>query len=79
MYYNVLAERVRYFKEKKEGATRVSKIFDEVREEGREEGQMEQLVNSVGQLMKNLQVDLAEACRLLGTTQEKYEQAKALL
>ena len=37
MHYSVLAERVRYFKENEKGVTTMSEIWDEVREEGKEE------------------------------------------
>lgn len=41
MYHQVLAERVRFFKEDKEGVRIVSSVFQEVRDEGRKEGRAE--------------------------------------
>ena len=41
MNYKVLADRVRYFKEDKEGMKSMSKLGDEWRREGREEGRRE--------------------------------------
>lgn len=50
----------------------------EGRAEGREAGHLETLFQSVEQVMKNLSVELAEACRILGITPEEYEKAKAI-
>lgn len=41
MYYGILSERVRHFKETEEGVAAMCKIFEEVRAEGREEGREE--------------------------------------
>ena len=47
--------------------------------QGRTEGRMENLLKSVQEVMKNLSVDLTEACRILGITIEEYESAKAMV
>ena len=78
MYYNELKRSMRYFKETKEGTDKMSTIMEELRVEGREEGKAESLLQSVEQIMKNLSVDLAEACRILGISLEVYEKAKEL-
>ena len=41
MYYQVLADRVRYFKEDEEGVDAMCSAFQEVRQEGRQEGRKE--------------------------------------
>ncbi|NSH56110.1 nuclease, partial [Anaerostipes hadrus] len=41
MNYDVLAERVSFFKEKKEGVNEMCEILDEVKEEGKNEGRLE--------------------------------------
>ena len=41
MNYDVLAERVSFFKEKKEGVNQMCEILDEVKEEGKNEGRLE--------------------------------------
>lgn len=60
-----------------------------IREEGREEGysagqqegyhtgDAERMIISVEQIMKNLQTDIPEACRLIGVSVEEYQKAKA--
>lgn len=78
MYYNELKERVRYFKETKEGTATMGRISDELREEGKQVGDAARLTKSIEQIMKNLSLDLTEACRALGITPEEYERAKAL-
>ncbi len=43
---------------------------------GRQEGNAIRLIQSIEQVMKNLTVDLSEACRILGITLDEYEKAK---
>ena len=78
MYYNELKVSMKYFKETKKGTDKMSTIMEELRIEGREEGKAESLLQSVEQIMKNLSVDLAEACRILGISLKEYEKAKEL-
>ena len=78
MYYNELKRSMKYFKETKEGTEKMSAIMEELRIEGREEGKAESLLQSVEQIMKNLSVDLADACRILGISLKEYEKAKEL-
>ena len=74
MYYNELKVSMKYFKETKEGTDKMSAIMEELRAEGKAES----LLQSVEQIMKNLSVDLAEACRILGISLKEYEKAKEL-
>ena len=74
MYYNELKVSMKYFKETKEGTDKMSTIMEELRAEGKAES----LLQSVEQIMKNLSVDLAEACRILSISLEEYEKAKEL-
>ena len=48
-------------------------------ERGIEQGSAETLINSVESLMKNLNIDLRQACETLETTVEQYENAKELI
>ena len=59
MHYSVLAERVRYFKENEKGVTTMSEIWDEVREEGKEEMATE-IAKSMLQAGKLANEDIAE-------------------
>ena len=44
MYYQVLADRVRYFKEDEKGVTFMSKILEDMRNEARAEGSKEKAI-----------------------------------
>ncbi|MCM1040695.1 MAG: Rpn family recombination-promoting nuclease/putative transposase [Ruminococcus sp.] len=46
------------------------------REQGEELGRMKNMVNSVGALMKNLNLDLQHACESIDITVEEYESAR---
>ncbi len=58
MHYSVLAERVRYCKENEQGVTTMSEIWDEVREEGKEE-ERETIAKNLLQLDKLSHEDIA--------------------
>ena len=51
--------------------------YAEGREEGRAEGRAVNLIQSVENLMKNLEVSLDQACKALGISSEEYRDAKA--
>lgn len=48
-------------------------------EQGIERGTARTLISNIDHVMENFQVDLANACRGLGTTVEAYQAAKELL
>ena len=67
MYYGILADRVRYFKETEEGVANMCKAMEEIREEGRmegrEEGRMEMARNLI--LMGDIALEkIAQAAKL---------------
>ena len=86
MYYKELREEVRYYKEEKEGIEKMCKIFDEVREMGKEQGKKEGLIIgqqkgieinrivSIQSLMKNLNLSIEEAMKALNIPNDEYEQ-----
>lgn len=45
---------------------------------GEENGRLKMLVQNIEQIMKNLSVEVSEACRILGVTLEEYNHAKEL-
>lgn len=47
MYYSELAERVRFFKESKEGVATMSRVIEEMRRAEREEGRMEGRIEGI--------------------------------
>ena len=48
-------------------------------EQGKQQGINSTLVSNIESVVQNFKVSLEEACRGLGTTIERYEQAKQLL
>ena len=81
MYYNELKERVSYFKETKEGAAIMCKAIEELvakeREEGRIEGQQEQLLSLIskkiekGKPLKQIADELEENIEVILPLYEK--------
>jgi len=81
MHHGILADRVKYFKEDEKGVSIMCRAMEEMRNqsyaEGREEGRAVNLIQSVENLMKNLEVSLDQACKALGISSEEYRDAKA--
>lgn len=71
MNYKVLADRVKYFKEDKEGVTTMCRVLEEMREEVAEEQNIVTLLNSVKNLMKNLGITAEESMKAIGVTEEE--------
>lgn len=69
MNYNVLADRVRYFKESKEGVATMCKVIEDMRKqeraEGRAEGRAEERVDSITAIMESLSISAEKAMELL--------------
>ena len=63
MNYQVLADRVKYFKEETEGIENMSGVFDEVREEGAYEKSIE-VAERLLKLGKNSYEDIATCVNL---------------
>ena len=62
MYYNILAERVRYFKEDQKGVASMCKAMEDMRKETA----TETLLISVKNLMKNMDLTAEQAMTALG-------------
>ena len=48
-------------------------------EEGEEVGMLKTLARNVEAIMKNLHIDMKNACDIIGTTVEEYEKAKNII
>ena len=84
MYYNQLRQRVSYFKETKEGVTIMCKAMEEMRakerEEGRVEGQQEQLLMQIYKKIKkgkSLEIIVEELEETVEVILPLYEKALA--
>lgn len=75
MYNKILADRVRYFKENKEGV----EIMCREMEKMRDEASAETMVRNVDAIMCNLKLSLGDACKALNIAVDTYLNAKALL
>ena len=75
MYNEVLKQRAKYFKEDKGGISTMCEIWEEEREEGRKEIRLESIIN----IMANLNMTLKEAMKALGLPLEDEEMYRKML
>ena len=91
MYYEELREEARYYKEDEGGIEKMCKLFDEVREMGKEEGKHEGMllgqqkgiemnrIVSIQNLMKSMNWSIEEAMSALMIPLEEHEQYTHLI
>lgn len=60
MYYGVLADRVRFFKESKEGITVMCKVMEDMRNEAAEEAELRSAKETAERLIKKGKMTLEE-------------------
>lgn len=85
MYYGVLADRTRFFKESKEGIAVMCKAMEDMRDqayeegrmEGRMEGRTEGRISMVIQMLKAGKYDMQDISALSGMSVEELEKLKA--
>lgn len=70
MYYSILADRVRYFKENEKGVTAVCKELEEMRAEERAESRVETLL----ELVNDGLLSLTEAAKKAGITENEFQK-----
>lgn len=78
MHYAVLADRVRYFKESKEGSAIMCKVIEDMRreerEEGRQEGRQETLLQIARQMLAAGRYALEEIAEISGLSLDEVRQ-----
>ncbi len=82
MYYGVLADRVRYFKESKEGVVTMSRVLEEMRyksmqegiKEGRKEGRKEERKEMVVRMLQTGKLTVGEIAEYSGLEVEEVEE-----
>ncbi len=79
MYYEVLADRMRYFKEDRGGARNMCEIMEEMLKEGREQEKVETWAESIRNLMRNLNLTAQQAMDALSIPAAEQEKVIALL
>ena len=72
MYYNVLKDRVSYFKENKEGVAIMCRAIEEMRNQEREEGRAEGRTTELIALVKDGLLAAAEAAKRLQLSEKEF-------
>lgn len=79
MYYPILADRVRYFKEDQKGVTSMCRVMEDMRKEEAAEQNIRTLRNSVRNLMKNMNLTAEQAMTALGVTDAERDVLRTQL
>ncbi len=79
MYNELLADRVRYFKEDKEGVEIMCREMEKMRNDAANEASAVTLIQNVEAIMSNLKLSLDDACKALNIALDTYLNAKTLL
>ena len=74
MHYAVLADRVRYFKESKEGSAIMCKVIEDMRREEREEGRQETLIQIAQRMLAAGRYALEEIAEISGLSLDEVRQ-----
>ena len=78
MNYKVLAERVSFFKEKKEGVNEMCEILDEVKEEGKNEGRVEGRklgrLDAIVEFVGKGTISVSEAAEMANMSEEEFKE-----
>ena len=74
MNYDVLAERVSFFKEKKEGVNEMCEILDEVKEEGKNEGRKEGRLETLIELVGDGTLSILKAAEMANMSEEELKK-----
>ena len=75
MFYQVLADRVRYFKEDEKGVTVMCKAMEDMRNEARAEGSRENAIRSAREMIKDGELSYEKIAQYSGLT---IDEVKAL-
>ena len=73
MYNPILKERNKYLKETKEGQKVMCEAWEEERQSGKLEGDVNRMIASLKSLIKNANMTLEEAMRILELSEEEKQ------
>jgi len=76
MYYGVLADRVRFFKESKEGIAVMCKVMEDMRRESLQEGIKEGMINVAKRMLSAGKYALEEIANISGLSLEEVKKLK---
>lgn len=74
MYYQVLADRVRYFKEDEKGVAVMCKAMEDMRNEARAEGSKENAVRSAREMIKDGDLSYEKIAQYSGLTVDEVKE-----
>ena len=77
MYYGTLADRVRFFKESKEGILIMCKVMEDMRKESLQEGVKEGAINTAKRMLADGMLTLEKIAEYAGLPLEEVKQLKA--
>lgn len=73
---NINAEKLKNKAVQEEGVSDMCRAIEELIEDGKLEGDAVRIVKSIESVMKNLKVEAARACEIIGVTTDEYQKAK---
>lgn len=73
MYYNILAERTKYFKESKEGVAVMCKAMEDMWEQALKEGREENSRETAKKLLEKGKLTIEEIAECCGLTEEEVK------
>ncbi len=79
MISNILAERMRYYKQTEKGVSDMCRIMDEIRDDGKKEGRTETYITSIKNLIKNTNFTAEAAMDAIGIPKADQPKYLALL
>ena len=74
MYYQVLADRVRYFKEDEKGVTVMCKAMEDMRAEARAEGSKESSIRMAREMIKDRVLSYVKIAQYSGLTVDEVKE-----
>jgi len=77
MHYDLLAERVRFFKESKEGIAVMCKVMEDMRNESLREGMREEKKLTVLRMLELGKYAMEEVAKISGLSLEEVESIQA--
>ena len=79
MNYQVLAERVHYFKDNVKGATNMCRAVEQLAKDERAEGRAEERLDAIRALMESMAIPAEKAMQLLKVPEAEWPKYKELL
>ena len=79
MHFPLMAERTRYLKENPKGVSEMCKIIEDMRKEEHAEGRMNERIENIRNLAKNMKLSIEQAMSVLEVPEDERQKYKDLL